>query len=216
MFFLASSSNALTIDPSDYNGSQSANFGFGQIEAGDQKSSVLANKEVDGKTATGVTSDTESVAGEIDGKEYINFDFNNDVTIKDFKISFLFGSGNFGDTVDEVAKIQINDEESFTLKAKNTPDKYNWTGTGSVDVVSYPNSNNAGIFKVTNPFDESFDQNVGSLKFLSGAPKGNDSSLSDYAIQDVNTAPEPTTMLLFGTGLLGLAGLGRKKFFNKS
>lgn len=27
--------------------------------------------------------------------------------------------------------------------------------------------------------------------------------------------PEPTTMLLFGTGLFGLAAFGRKKFFNK-
>jgi len=28
--------------------------------------------------------------------------------------------------------------------------------------------------------------------------------------------PEPTTMLLFGTGLLGLVGFGRKKFFSKN
>lgn len=49
--------------------------------------------------------------------------------------------------------------------------------------------------------------------YLSGPDDGDD-GLFDYEIR-VAPVPEPTTMLLLGAGMIGLAGLGRKKFFRK-
>jgi hypothetical protein len=42
-----------------------------------------------------------------------------------------------------------------------------------------------------------------------------DSDSDSGGASTASPVPEPTTILLLGSGLVGLAGVGRKKFFNK-
>jgi len=57
---------------------------------------------------------------------------------------------------------------------------------------------------------------IDSVQFLRipniGQPYNTDFQCFDHvAMKTADPVPEPTTMLLFGTGLIGLAGIRRKK-----
>ena len=96
-----------------------------------------------------------------------------------------------------------------------------FTGTGGVDITSFiaatspsgafPNGlalYGAGALNLTGTGNDIF----GAVA-VAGAvlhEEGNINSLSSQV-----PVPEPTTMLLLGSGLVGLAGYGRKKFFKK-
>lgn len=171
-------------------------------------SGTLGVKSVGGIDGVGVIGGL--VDREIDGSEWVKFDFTPDQRVDYFTLGALFATGNWGDQVNEQAVVLegINGNIVTGLLTVNTNGlTASWlstSGFGTVSTVSDGLYGSGGAFRVTNPFGEM------AMKSITFSANSITSAGSDYTIVALSTSnvPEPGMISLFGMGLVALSGIG--------
>lgn len=195
-------------------------FGEGSIDAIKDQSNVAiwqeAEADVDAYLVTMFTSNSSNlklgIYSYVNPSLYYTFNFNSNNPTVDFNITnagnlrvdddVVTGFGNyFGFYID------INGTKFYTEDDKN----------GRARALTYLVS--SGL--VADLTEYAYDDEItlsGNNDWILAFEDWNDNDYQDaiFLIEDMQQpVPEPATMLLLGSGLVGLAGFGRKKFFKK-
>ena len=176
-------------------------------------------KSQSGMTGVGIAGGRTN--GEIDIGETITASFSKSVLVSSIKLGLLFDGPEYND-VNEIAKLAITYSDGskvdFTLTATGATTAF-WSGSsGSVTSLGSGAVNGGtGGWELINPFGS---KSIKGIQFgaLSGIPAlscTRCNNQSDYTfvsmnVDTVSNVPVPAAAWLFGSGLLGLAGLRRK------